>query len=106
MRTIEPSLKGEYFGGFFTPSDFTGDIHKFTRGLMEFCRRQGAQFIMRPRCQILLHLTIASMSVGLARPSISIEASNTLTSMLSLSARALQVGISRLKWETELMFTR
>ena len=45
IRTIEPSLKGEYFGGFFTPSDFTGDIHKFTRGLMEFCRRQGAQFI-------------------------------------------------------------
>jgi len=45
IRTIEPSLKGEYFGGFFTPSDFTGDIHKFTRGLMKFCRRQGAQFI-------------------------------------------------------------
>ncbi len=45
IRTIEPSLKGKYFGGFFTPSDFTGDIHKFTRGLMEFCRRQGAQFI-------------------------------------------------------------
>jgi D-amino-acid dehydrogenase len=45
IRSIEPTLKGEYFGGFFTPSDFTGDIHKFTRGLMDYCRRKDVQFI-------------------------------------------------------------
>ena len=33
IRQIEPTLKGSYYGGFFTPSDSTGDIHKFTRGL-------------------------------------------------------------------------
>ena len=33
MRSIEPTLNGEYYGGFFTASDSTGDIHKFTTGL-------------------------------------------------------------------------
>ncbi|MDB5620776.1 MAG: D-amino acid dehydrogenase small subunit [Tardiphaga sp.] len=27
IRHIEPALHGKYAGGFFTPSDFTGDIH-------------------------------------------------------------------------------
>lgn len=33
MRTIEPTLKGDYHGGYFTESDATGDIHKYTTGL-------------------------------------------------------------------------
>jgi D-amino-acid dehydrogenase len=41
MRAIEPTLEGEYFGGFYTPSDFTGDIHKFTNGLAKVCRKLG-----------------------------------------------------------------
>jgi D-amino-acid dehydrogenase len=45
MRAIEPALQGEYFGGFFTPSDSTGDIHKFTRGLADACVRRGAVFL-------------------------------------------------------------
>ena len=44
IRQIEPTLKGSYYGGFFTPSDSTGDIHKFTRGLAEACKRRGANF--------------------------------------------------------------
>jgi D-amino-acid dehydrogenase len=44
IRTIEPALKGDFYGGFFTPSDSTGDIHKFTRGLTEACIRRGATF--------------------------------------------------------------
>lgn len=44
IRDIEPTLKGSYYGGFFTPSDSTGDIHKFTRGLSEACERRGVQF--------------------------------------------------------------
>ncbi len=43
MKSIEPALKGEYYGGFFTPSDFTGDIHKFTVGLAKACERLGVQ---------------------------------------------------------------
>jgi D-amino-acid dehydrogenase len=45
IRTLEPALGGNYYGGFFTPSDATGDIHKFTRGLAEACVRRGARFI-------------------------------------------------------------
>ncbi|MDB5633019.1 MAG: D-amino acid dehydrogenase 3 small subunit [Tardiphaga sp.] len=45
IRRIEPALQGQYFGGFFTPSDFTGDIHKFTRGLMTYCERMGVKFV-------------------------------------------------------------
>jgi D-amino-acid dehydrogenase len=44
IRQIEPTLKGSYYGGFFTPSDSTGDIHKFTRGLADACRRRGVRF--------------------------------------------------------------
>jgi D-amino-acid dehydrogenase len=45
IREIEPTLRGTYHGGFFTPSDCTGDIHKFTRGLAEACTRRGATFV-------------------------------------------------------------
>ncbi|WP_321930472.1 D-amino acid dehydrogenase [Paraburkholderia guartelaensis] len=44
IRQIEPALEGAYFGGFFTPSDSTGDIHKFTRGLAQACVRHGVDF--------------------------------------------------------------
>ena len=42
---LEPTLKGRYYGGFFTPSDATGDIHKFTRGLAAACARAGVAFL-------------------------------------------------------------
>ncbi|MDB5520900.1 MAG: amino acid dehydrogenase [Tardiphaga sp.] len=45
IRAIEPALRGSYYGGFFTPSDSTGDIHKFTRGLAAACLRRGARFV-------------------------------------------------------------
>ncbi len=41
IRSIEPALQGEVYGGFYTPSDFTGDIHKFTNGLALACARRG-----------------------------------------------------------------
>jgi D-amino-acid dehydrogenase len=45
MSSIEPTLQGSYYGGFFTPSDSTGDIHKFTRGLALACQRHGVRFL-------------------------------------------------------------
>lgn len=44
IRAIEPALQGRFYGGFFTESDATGDIHKFTRGLAEACEKRGARF--------------------------------------------------------------
>jgi D-amino-acid dehydrogenase len=49
MAAIEPALKGDFYGGFFTPSDSTGDIHKFTRGLAEACIRKGVDFRLSTR---------------------------------------------------------
>lgn len=42
MRDIEPALTGKFVGGFHTPSDSSGDIHKFTMGLAKACARRGA----------------------------------------------------------------
>jgi D-amino-acid dehydrogenase len=46
IHAIEPALQGRFHGGFFTPSDATGDIRKFTRGLADACSRQGAKFLV------------------------------------------------------------
>lgn len=46
MKGIEPTLTGHYFGGFFTPEDATGDIHKFTRGLATVCEKRGVEFCL------------------------------------------------------------
>lgn len=43
IKSIEPTLNGDFFGGFFTPSDSTGDIHLYSRGLAAACKRLGAE---------------------------------------------------------------
>ncbi|PJI86188.1 D-amino-acid dehydrogenase [Yoonia maricola] len=42
----EPTLRGDILGGFWTESDSTGDIHKFTVGLAGWLCKQGVQFEM------------------------------------------------------------
>ncbi len=41
MKAIEPTLAGTYYGGYYTQSDSTGDIHKFTVGLAAAIERLG-----------------------------------------------------------------
>lgn len=41
ITKLEPSLKGDIYAGFYTESDFTGDIHKFTNAMVEACTRLG-----------------------------------------------------------------
>jgi len=43
MKAIEPTLAGDYYGGYFTESDSTGDIHKFTTGLALAAQRLGVR---------------------------------------------------------------
>ena len=45
MRAIEPALEGQFYGGFFTESDSTGDIHKFTVGLAQAAQARGVQLV-------------------------------------------------------------
>jgi len=56
IHAIEPELHGTYYGGFFTPSDSTGDIHKFTRGLAGACERLGGRFIYDAAFERIAHL--------------------------------------------------
>ena len=44
IRDIETALQTPLYGGYFTESDSTGDIHKYTRGLADACLRLGADF--------------------------------------------------------------
>jgi D-amino-acid dehydrogenase len=43
MRAIEPTLAGSFHGGYFTESDSTGDIHKFTAGMAAAIARLGVR---------------------------------------------------------------
>ena len=43
MKAIEPTLAGNYYGGYYTESDSTGDIHKFTAGLAAAIERLGVK---------------------------------------------------------------
>lgn len=55
MRAIEPALHGAYHGGFYTPSDSTGDIHKFTRGLTDAAVRHGTRLMLGTEVTGLTH---------------------------------------------------
>ena len=45
MWAIEPTLKGQFYGGYFTESDASGDIHKYSNGLAAAAERLGARFL-------------------------------------------------------------
>ena len=46
VARIEPRLATRPVGGFWTPSDATGDIHRFTTGVARWLERQGVAFEM------------------------------------------------------------
>jgi D-amino-acid dehydrogenase len=43
-KEIEPAIAGELAGAFYTESDFTGDIHRYTANLSEACKKKGVTF--------------------------------------------------------------
>ena len=59
MRQIEPTLAGDFFGGYFTESDSTGDIHKFTTGLAAAFERHGGHCLFGAQVR-----GVASNAVG------------------------------------------
>lgn len=44
IEKIEPALQRKFYGGYYTESDFTGDIHTYARGLSKACEKRGAEF--------------------------------------------------------------
>ena len=59
MKAIEPTLAGDYYGGYFTESDSTGDIHKFTTGLAAAFERHGGHCLFGAQVR-----GVASNAVG------------------------------------------
>jgi len=55
MKRIEPALTEDYVGGYYTPSDSTGDIHLFTRGLARAVVRRGGRFLAETTVTGLRH---------------------------------------------------
>lgn len=53
MRQIEPTLVGDYYGGYYTESDATGDIHKFTVGLAHAISKRGVRCIYGAKVDVL-----------------------------------------------------
>jgi len=43
MKAIEPTLAGTYYGGYYTESDSTGDIHRYTVGLAAAAEKLGVR---------------------------------------------------------------
>lgn len=57
IKSIEPSLTGNYFGGFYCPGDATGDIHKFTAGLAKAAQKYGVKFIFGMEVNAVAHVS-------------------------------------------------
>lgn len=57
IKELEPALNGEFIGGYFTESDFTGDIHAYTKGLSAACKKRGAQILFETHVVGLKTLT-------------------------------------------------
>ena len=43
VRSLEPAISGGFHGGYYTESDFTGDIHLYTNGLAKHLEKNGAK---------------------------------------------------------------
>lgn len=55
IRDIEPAIQHQLVGGCYTVSDFTGDIHRYARGLSKACERRGVHFHYQTAITALKH---------------------------------------------------
>ncbi|MEM8654298.1 MAG: D-amino acid dehydrogenase, partial [Pseudomonadota bacterium] len=55
VQRLEPALKADTIGGFYTESDFTGDIHRYTRALSDGCERMGVAFHYKSNVTDITH---------------------------------------------------
>ncbi|WP_321813433.1 MULTISPECIES: D-amino acid dehydrogenase [unclassified Paraburkholderia] len=95
IRAIEPTLQGDFFGGFFTESDSTGDIHKFTRGLAQACERLGVAFQYDTSVQSIVDASSGKVEIASVRdalPSTSTFDRVVICAGVGSRALAAQVG--------------
>lgn len=61
IKALEPAIKSDFYGGYFTASDATGDIHLFSRGLSEACSKKGVSFHYRSDVTEIQHGDIGTV---------------------------------------------
>lgn len=88
LAALEPALDERIYAGFFTPSDSTGDIHKFTRGLAEACERHGVTFLYDSTVGRVRHHG-HGVSLELDGSSVRHIASNAIVICAGVGSRAL-----------------
>ncbi|MEM0978513.1 MAG: D-amino acid dehydrogenase [Pseudomonadota bacterium] len=71
VRAKEPTLTGKFVGGFWTESDSTGDIHKFTMGLARACERGGMRFVHGATVK---HVEDTGQNIRIACDTVALEA--------------------------------
>jgi len=52
----EPTLRGDILGGYWTETDSTGDIHKYTVGLAKWLEKQGVRFELGHKVEDVRHM--------------------------------------------------
>ena len=55
IRSIQPAITGDFVGGYYTDSDFTGDIHRYTMGLAQGIAGEGADLRYGTEIAALAH---------------------------------------------------
>ncbi|RCS24954.1 D-amino acid dehydrogenase [Phyllobacterium salinisoli] len=99
IRKIEPALTGQLYGGFFTPSDSTGDIHKFTRGLADACQRRGVTIITDADVR---HLTHAEDGVAVEWAEVTPEGEGAKTEKTRFDGIVVCAGVGSRKFAAQL----
>lgn len=90
IQQIEPTLRGTYHAGFYTPSDSTGDIHKFTRGLAQACKRYGVSFVQDA---MLRRITADQQGVHIDWSDVSVHKDNIATEPLQVDGVVVCAGV-------------
>ena len=86
IRSIEPALRGNFTGGFFTPSDASGDIRKFTQGLAASCVRRGAR--------LLLGSDVSSINLGRDGVAVALGRGDATEEVIEADAVLLCAGVA------------
>lgn len=95
MREIEPALTGRFYGGYFTESDASGDIHQFSQGLAAAAERLGARFLWNREVSAV-HRSGSMIQVATHeahRPTLSQDAPPAETSTLVFDAVVICAGV-------------
>ena len=67
VAALEPRLRADVVGGYWTQSDSTGDIHRFTRGLADWLAGQGVRFRLGEDVARVAPLPEGGVEIGGAR---------------------------------------